>query len=283
MHVEPSDELQDRLKNFDSHLKTLEAKRAKQVELREKEGDTTKDLRNREHRLAMNHGSLIGKRTVSPVWYRLAHHSPGLSAYITEIRRRRSSSRGNCQRSRQSARHGWIRLLTLGREPNRRVCRQDTRACEDGRDGLQTSAGRLEKPHCLLGADVEADGARKERAIQAELDKLAGTRSGAVATKKSKQDQIAGHFALTREGAQLKSRLISTIKSALLKQRSTRSLQSTSKSNSSKRKLPKQRNNGRSWSRISEMRNTTSNCERRTRRSDKRKRTRTRSRKSCHP
>lgn len=36
----------------------------------------------------------------------------------------------------------------------------------------------------------QADGARQERAIQAELDRLAGIRSGAVATKKSKQDQI---------------------------------------------------------------------------------------------
>jgi DNA repair protein RAD50 len=39
-------------------------------------------------------------------------------------------------------------------------------------------------------ADSQSEGARKERAIQAELDRLAGVKTSALATKRSKQDQI---------------------------------------------------------------------------------------------
>jgi DNA repair protein RAD50 len=55
-----------RLSNFDAHLKELKTKETKQVDLQDKENEAIKDLRNREHRLAVANGALHAKRAVSP-------------------------------------------------------------------------------------------------------------------------------------------------------------------------------------------------------------------------
>ncbi len=58
------------LKNFDSHLKTIEAKKAKQIELKEKEEGTLEDLRRRERNLASTQGGLIANRKVGDCFSR---------------------------------------------------------------------------------------------------------------------------------------------------------------------------------------------------------------------
>lgn len=68
--TEPTDELKHMLRNFDSHLKTIEAKKSKQMELKEKEEATLDDLRRRERNLASTQGGLVANRRVCHVRHR---------------------------------------------------------------------------------------------------------------------------------------------------------------------------------------------------------------------
>lgn len=54
------------LRNFDSHLKSIQTKKAKQAELKDKEDSGLDDLRRRERNLASTQGGLIANRKVSP-------------------------------------------------------------------------------------------------------------------------------------------------------------------------------------------------------------------------
>jgi DNA repair protein RAD50 len=63
--TETTDELTHMLKNFDNHLKSIEAKRTKQLDIKEKEDKTLDDLRRRERGLASTQGELKANRTVS--------------------------------------------------------------------------------------------------------------------------------------------------------------------------------------------------------------------------
>lgn len=58
------------LKNFDSHLETIKAKKAKQVELKEKEEAAVEDLRRRERNLASTQGELTANRKVCMITHR---------------------------------------------------------------------------------------------------------------------------------------------------------------------------------------------------------------------
>ena len=62
--AETTDELGNMLKNFDSHLKSIEAKKSKQVDFKEKEEGTVEDLRRRERNLATTQGGLVANRKV---------------------------------------------------------------------------------------------------------------------------------------------------------------------------------------------------------------------------
>lgn len=50
--------------NFDTHLKSIEAKRDKQIEARDKEDDALEDLRRRERNLLSTQGELRTNRKV---------------------------------------------------------------------------------------------------------------------------------------------------------------------------------------------------------------------------
>ena len=62
---EPTAELESMLANFDSHLRTIEGKRSRQLELRDKEDEALDELRRRERNLASTQGGLIASRKVS--------------------------------------------------------------------------------------------------------------------------------------------------------------------------------------------------------------------------
>lgn len=62
--AETTDELKDMLKNFDQSLKTIEAKKSKQLELRNKEDASLEQLRGKERELAGTHGGLIATKRV---------------------------------------------------------------------------------------------------------------------------------------------------------------------------------------------------------------------------
>lgn len=51
--------------NFDAHLKTIEGKRDKQIEARDKEDEALEDLRRRERNLLSTQGELRTNRKVS--------------------------------------------------------------------------------------------------------------------------------------------------------------------------------------------------------------------------
>lgn len=53
------------LKNFDQSLKTIEGKKAKQLEARSKEDAALEQLRRKERELASSHGGLIANKRVS--------------------------------------------------------------------------------------------------------------------------------------------------------------------------------------------------------------------------
>ena len=62
---ETTAELESMLANFDSHLRTIEGKRSRQLELRDKEDEALDELRRRERNLASTQGGLIASRKVS--------------------------------------------------------------------------------------------------------------------------------------------------------------------------------------------------------------------------
>jgi DNA repair protein RAD50 len=55
------------LSNFNAHVASIEAKRATQIDLREKEDSALEDLRRRERNLASTQGGLIANKRVSVV------------------------------------------------------------------------------------------------------------------------------------------------------------------------------------------------------------------------
>lgn len=65
IHLESTSELEDKRKNFDIHLGTIQARKAKQIELREREEEALEDLRRKEGNLSRALGGLIARRDVS--------------------------------------------------------------------------------------------------------------------------------------------------------------------------------------------------------------------------
>lgn len=66
--LETTDELEHMLKNFETHLATVKAKRDKQEDLKKKEDEALEELRRRERHLASTQGGLIANRKVSYVY-----------------------------------------------------------------------------------------------------------------------------------------------------------------------------------------------------------------------
>ena len=96
--ADPTDELGHKVKNFDSHLKTIEAKKVKQVEQKEKEEATLEDLRRRERNLASTQGGLVANRRV--------RHTPSSNHRLTvflDLREERPGTGGGDPGSREVA------------------------------------------------------------------------------------------------------------------------------------------------------------------------------------
>jgi len=62
--VETTAELEEKKKNFEKHFNSIQARKAKQIELREKEEEALEDLRRREGILSRTLGGLIARRDV---------------------------------------------------------------------------------------------------------------------------------------------------------------------------------------------------------------------------
>jgi len=56
--------LEEKKKNFEKHFNSIQARKAKQIELREKEEEALEDLRRREGILSRTLGGLIARRDV---------------------------------------------------------------------------------------------------------------------------------------------------------------------------------------------------------------------------
>jgi DNA repair protein RAD50 len=65
--IDTTAELEEKRKNFEKHLSSIQARKAKQIELREKEEEALEDLRRREGILSRTLGGLIARRDVSQV------------------------------------------------------------------------------------------------------------------------------------------------------------------------------------------------------------------------
>lgn len=63
--IDSTAELEEKRKNFEKHLSSIQARKAKQIELREKEEEALEDLRRREGILSRTLGGLIARRDVS--------------------------------------------------------------------------------------------------------------------------------------------------------------------------------------------------------------------------
>ncbi|GFZ50594.1 Hydrolase acting on acid anhydrides [Saitozyma sp. JCM 24511] len=153
--TETSDELQHMLSNFNAHVASIEAKRATQIDLREKEDSALEDLRRRERNLASTQGGLIANKR----------------NFERNVRERESAIR-EVAKTHNFAGYDYSPL-------------EDAKIVEFV-DKLHDLVRRAEADLRKL----QADGARRERELQSELDRLAGSKTTAVATKKSKQEQI---------------------------------------------------------------------------------------------
>ncbi|OCF37294.1 DNA repair protein RAD50 [Kwoniella heveanensis BCC8398] len=154
--TETTEELQHMFSNFDSHLRSIEGKRATQENLKEKEESLLEELRNKERNLASKQGGLLANRRI----------------YEKNIRERETAIR-EVAKNHNFAGYDYSPL-------------EDHKVMEF-----------VEKMHELVRKaendlkKLQADNARKERELQNELDRLSTTKAAALATKKSKQDQIA--------------------------------------------------------------------------------------------
>nr|XP_018262086.1 DNA repair protein RAD50 [Kwoniella dejecticola CBS 10117]OBR84244.1 DNA repair protein RAD50 [Kwoniella dejecticola CBS 10117] len=153
---ETSDELQHMLNNFDAHLRSIEGKKATQESLKEKEEGVLDDLRSRERTLALRQGELQGNR----------------KTYQKNLREREAVIR-EVAKTHDFAGYDYSPL-------------EDHKVLEFV-DKLHELVRKAENDLKKL----QAENSRKERELQAELDRLSNTKASALATKRSKQDQIA--------------------------------------------------------------------------------------------
>nr|XP_019013012.1 DNA repair protein RAD50 [Kwoniella pini CBS 10737]OCF51793.1 DNA repair protein RAD50 [Kwoniella pini CBS 10737] len=153
---ETSEELQHMLNNFDSHLRSIEGKKASQESLKEKEEGVLEDLRTKERTLALRQGELQGNR----------------KTYQKNLREREAVIR-EVAKTHNFAGYDYSPL-------------EDHKVLEF-----------VEKMHELVRKaendlkKLQADNSRRERELQAELDRLSNAKASTQATKRSKQDQIA--------------------------------------------------------------------------------------------
>ncbi|KAL7420509.1 DNA repair protein rad50 [Cryptotrichosporon argae] len=153
---ESTEELQNLYMNFDAHLRAIEQKRDRQVEARKKEEDALEDLRRRERNLATTQGGLVANR----------------KNYEKNVREREAAVREVAK----AHNFGGYDVSPL----------EEAKVFEFI-DKLHELVRRAESDLKKL----QADGARRERDLQAELDRLASTKTTAIATKRSKQEQIS--------------------------------------------------------------------------------------------
>ncbi|OCF56822.1 DNA repair protein RAD50 [Kwoniella mangroviensis CBS 10435] len=153
---ESTEELQHMLNNFDAHLRSIESKRATQQSLKDKEEGILEDLRNKERSLASKQGGLLANRRM----------------YEKNLREREAVIR-EVAKTHDFPGYDYSPL-------------EDHKIMEF-----------VEKMHELVRKaendlkKLQAENSRKERELQAELDKLSNSKASALATKRSKQEQIA--------------------------------------------------------------------------------------------
>ncbi|ORY30598.1 hypothetical protein BCR39DRAFT_529095 [Naematelia encephala] len=152
---EPTDELTHMLRNFDTHLKSIQSKRSKQLELREKEDEILDDLRRRERSLAGTQGGLVANRKF----------------FEKNVREREAAVR-EAAKTYNYAGYDYSPL----EEP------KVIEFIDKLHELVRKAEADLKK--------LQADGARRERELQAELDGLASVKTSAQATKRSKQEQV---------------------------------------------------------------------------------------------
>ncbi|RXK35035.1 hypothetical protein M231_07713 [Tremella mesenterica] len=153
--TESTKELLEMIANFDQHLKSLEGRKMRLVESRDKEEASMEELRRRERNLASTQGGLIANRKI----------------YERNLKERELAVR-------EAAKiHNYAGYDYSPLEENKIV---------EFIDILHDLVRRAETEQ----KKVQMDGARKERDLQRELDRLAAARTETMATKKSKQDHI---------------------------------------------------------------------------------------------
>nr|XP_031864453.1 uncharacterized protein CI109_000367 [Kwoniella shandongensis]KAA5531525.1 hypothetical protein CI109_000367 [Kwoniella shandongensis] len=153
---ETTEELQHMFSNFNSHLRSIEGKRATQEGLKEKEEILLEDLRSKERSLASKQGGLLANR----------------KAYERNVKERESAIR-EVAKTHNFAGYDYSPLED----------HKIAEFVEKMHDLVRKAENDLKK--------LQAANARKERELQAELDRLSTGKASALATKRSKQDQIA--------------------------------------------------------------------------------------------
>ncbi|KAK4689016.1 DNA repair protein RAD50, partial [Tremellales sp. Uapishka_1] len=150
-----TEEIQSKINNFGAHVEEIKVKRNKQIEMKEKEDSSLEDLRRKERNLATVQGGLTANK----------RH------YERNLKEREAAVREAAQT------HNFAGYDYSPLEEAKIV---------DFVDKLHELVRRADSDLKRL----QAEGARKERELQAELDRLSSTKTTAIATKKSKNDQI---------------------------------------------------------------------------------------------
>ncbi|EKC98002.1 hypothetical protein A1Q2_07799 [Trichosporon asahii var. asahii CBS 8904] len=145
-------DLKRQYENFDAHLNSIESKRDKQTELRDKEDHALRDLRRRENNLISTQGGLQANRK-------------------RNVKEREAVVR-NLAKQHNFSGFDYSPL-------------EDTKVA----DFIEKLQELVRKAESDLKR-IQMDGVRKERELQAELDHLSSAKTAAVTTKQSKLDQI---------------------------------------------------------------------------------------------
>ncbi|EJT49074.1 hypothetical protein A1Q1_01723 [Trichosporon asahii var. asahii CBS 2479] len=145
-------DLKRQYENFDAHLNSIESKRDKQTELRDKEDHALRDLRRRENNLISTQGGLQANRK-------------------RNVKEREAAVR-NLAKQHNFSGFDYSPL-------------EDTKVA----DFIEKLQELVRKAESDLKR-IQMDGVRKERELQAELDHLSSVKTAAVTTKQSKLDQI---------------------------------------------------------------------------------------------
>jgi DNA repair protein RAD50 len=170
-----TEDLLHQFRNFDEHVKSIEGKRDRKVEDKRNEDLAIEDHRRRERNLLSTQGALVNNRKVCCFRPLRANRQ----IYERTVKEREAAIREVAKNQNFSG-YDYSPL--------------EEQKIEEFMDRLHELVRKAE----MDLKRIQADGARKERQLQAELDLLSSAKTSAVATKQSKQDQIVGtsaHYA----------------------------------------------------------------------------------------